>query len=142
MDASRGDLIGVLADPYGHEPEPPGDVGPAVPAGRAGGGRGSQQAGRSPNAAAAAGLVIIGAVAAAGVLAGQGFAHNWAVPATVLPLALSLAAGVLLVGYWRRLGWFSGQGGDQAGTLSRLSDRDELAARLQSASRVLSDVAA
>jgi hypothetical protein len=30
MDASRGDLIGVLADPLGHEPEPPGGVDTAM----------------------------------------------------------------------------------------------------------------
>jgi methyl-accepting chemotaxis protein len=142
MDASRGDLVGVLADAYGDEPEPPGGVGFAVPTGPAGGGRESRLTGGSPNAAAAAGLVIVAAVAATGVLAGQGFARDWAVPATVLPFALSVIAGVLLIGYWRRLGRFSGEGGDPAGTLSRLSDRDELAFRLRTASDVLSDVAA
>jgi len=142
MDASRGDLIGVLADPLGHEPEPPGGVDPAVPGHRPGGGREPWPAGGSANAVAAAGLVIIAAVTGTGLLAGQGLAHHWAVPAAVLPLALSVVAGVLLVGYGRRAGWFSGPGGELAGTLARLSDRDELAARLRSASQVLSDVAA
>jgi hypothetical protein len=140
MDASRGDLIGVLADPFGHEPEPPGGVSSALPARRAGGGREPRPAGRSANAVAAAGLVVIAMVAGTGLLAGQGLAHHWAFPAAVLPLALSVIAGALLVGYRRRLGRFSGPGGELA--LAHLSDRDELAARLWSASGVLTDVAA
>jgi hypothetical protein len=141
MDASRGDLIGVLADPPSNDPEPPGGVDPAVPAHRAGE-RGPWPAGSSANAVAAAGLVIIAAVAGTGVLAGHGLAHHWAVPAAVLPLVLSVVTGVLLIGYGRRPGRFSWHGGELPGALSYPSDRDELAARLRSASKVLSDVAA
>ena len=55
---------------------------------------------------------------------------------------MPVLAGVVLIGYARW--WFSvpGSEGELAGALSRLSDRDELGARLRSASNVLSDVAA
>ena len=56
----------------------------------------------------AARLVIVAAVALTGILAGQGLAHQRAVLVTVFPLVLSVIAAVLLVGYGRRLGRFSG----------------------------------
>jgi methyl-accepting chemotaxis protein-like sensor len=130
-----GDLIGVLADPLGYEPAPPGGVDSAVS------GHGARPVGRQANAAAVAGLVIIAAVAGTGLLAGQGLAHHWAPPAAVLPLALSIVAGALLIEYARRLSRSSGRGRELA-ALAHLADRDELAARLRSASKVLSDVAA
>jgi hypothetical protein len=80
-------------------------------------------------------------VAGTGLLAGQGLAHHWAPPAAVLPLALSIVAGALLIEYARRLSRSSGRGRELA-ALAHLADRDELAARLRSASKVLSDVAA
>src|SRR5207245_10730401 len=104
MDASRGDLIGAPADPLGHEPVPPGGVDSAVSGDRAGVGHQSRPAGRSANAVAAAGLVIIAAVAGTGLLAGEALARHWAAPAAVLPLALSVVAGLLLIGYARRPG--------------------------------------
>jgi methyl-accepting chemotaxis protein len=141
MDVGRGDLVGDPADPLGHQPEPPGGADP-VPAHRIDGGRGLRPARISANAVTVAGLAIVAAVAGTGILAGQGLADRRAVLVTVFPLALSVIAAVLLVGYGRRLGRFSGHEGELAGALSRLSDRDELAARLRSASEVLSDVAA
>ena len=141
MDVGRGDLIGDLADPLGHQPEPPGGADP-VPAHRIDGGRGLRPARISANAETVAGLAIVAAVAGTGILAGQGLADRRAVLVTVFPLALSVIAAVLLVGYGRRLGRFAGHEGELAGALSRLSDRDELAGRLRSASEVLSDVAA
>jgi methyl-accepting chemotaxis protein len=141
MEVGRGDLVGDPADPLGHQPEPPGGADP-VPAHRIDGGRGLRPARISANAVTVAGLAIVAAVAGTGILAGQGLADRRAVLVTVFPLALSVIAAVLLVGYGRRLGRFSGHEGELAGALSRLSDRDELAARLRSASEVLSDVAA
>jgi methyl-accepting chemotaxis protein len=90
----------------------------------------------------AAGLVIIAVVAGAGVLAGQGFAHDRADPLAVSVLVLAAVAGVVLVGYSRRLaGRVLGRQDELAAALSRLSDRDELAARLRSASTLLAEVA-
>ena len=94
------------------------------------------------NVAAAAGLVIIAAIAGAGVLAGQNFAHDRAGPLAVSALVLSVAAGVLLVGYSRRLaGRVIGRNAELAAAFSPLSDRGELVARLRSASALLGEVA-
>ncbi len=157
MDASRREPTGVLAVPPGRqaasdgaiEAAPSGrrtasreDTSPAPPDTPAASGPGRRSAGR-PTSLAAAGLVIIAAVAGSGVLAGQDLAHGRAASWAVAALALSVLAGVVLIGYsWR---WFSaapGGEGELTGALSRPSERDELAARLRSASKVLSDVAA
>jgi methyl-accepting chemotaxis protein len=91
---------------------------------------------------AAAGLVIIAVIAAAGVLAGQSFAHDRAAPLAVSALVLAVAAGVMLVGYSRRLaGRVISRQGELAAAFSRLADRDDLAARLRSASALLGEVA-
>ncbi len=158
MDASRGEPTGAPAVPPGRqaasggaiEAAPPGRrtasreaAWPAPPDTPAASGPGRRSAGRPANLAAAAGLAIIAAVAGSGVLAGRDFAHSRAASWAVVALAASVLAGVVLVGYARR--WLSpvpGGGGEPAGALSRLSDRDELAAQLRSASNVLSDVAA
>jgi methyl-accepting chemotaxis protein-like sensor len=158
MDASRGEPTGAPAVPPGRqvasggaiEAAPPGRrtasreaAWPAAPDTPAASGPGRRSAGRPTNLAAAAALAIIAAVAGSGVLAGQDFAHGRAASWAVFALAASVLAGVVLVGYARR--WLSpvpGGGREPAGALSRLSDRDELAARLRSASDLLSDVAA
>jgi hypothetical protein len=153
MDASRGEFTSVLADPPGRQVVPDGGTVPARPSRRADGGdgmpgrpaggrRGPGRAGRSANLAAAAGLVIVAAVAGTGMLAGQSLADGRGVPFAMLLLALSVAAGVLLAGYSRRM--FTrvfGHEGELAGALSRLSDRDELADRIRSASAVVIEVA-
>jgi len=114
----------------------------AQPGRRADGGRGPRPVGRSANLAAVAGLVIIAAIAGAGVLAGQNFAHDRAVPLAVFALAVPVAAGVLLVGYSRRLaGRVTGRETGLAPALSPLPGRGELVARLQSASALLGEVA-
>jgi methyl-accepting chemotaxis protein len=109
---------------------------------RADGGREPRPVGRSANVAAAAGLVIIAAIAAGGVLAGQSFAHDRAGPLAVSALVLPVAAGVLLVGYARRLaGRVIECKAELAAAFSPLSDRGELAAQLRSASALLGEVA-
>ncbi len=86
--------------------------------------------------------MVIAVVAGAGVLAGQSFAHGQAAPFAVSVLVLSATAGVMLVGYSRRLtGRVLGREGELAAALSRLSGQDELAP-LRSASALLGEVAA
>ena len=141
MDASRGELTSVLAGPPSRRAASNGAPEAAPPGRRAATGREERATGRAANLAAAAGIAVIAAVAGAGVLAGQSLAHGRAVPLAAGVLALSVIAGVLFVGYVRRaLGRVSGAG-ELAGTLRRLSDRDELAERLRSASAVLTEVA-
>jgi methyl-accepting chemotaxis protein len=92
--------------------------------------------------AAAAGLVIIAAIAGAGVMAGQNLAHGRVGPLAVSALVLPVAAGVLLVGYSRRLaGRVIGRKAELAAASSPLSDRGELAARLRSGCALLREVA-
>ncbi len=157
MDVSREEPTGVLVAPPGRqaasdgaiEAAPPGrrtaaheGTWPAPPDTPAASGHGRRSAG-SPANLAAAGLVIIAAVAGSGVLAGRDFAHGRAASWAVFALVLSVVAGVVLIGYaWRWLGSVHGGEGAPAGAPGRLSDRDELAARLRSASTVLGDVAA
>jgi len=141
MDASRGELTSVLAGPPSRRAASNGAPEAAPPGRRAATGREERATGRAANLAAAAGIAVIAAVAGAGVLAGQSLAHGRAVPLAVGVLALSVIAGVLLVGYVRRaLGRVSGAG-ELAGALRGLSDRDELTERLRSASAVLTEVA-
>jgi hypothetical protein len=157
MEASRREPTGVLAVPPGRqaasdgaiEAAPPGrrtasreDTWPAPPDTPAASGPGRRSAGRPANLSAAAGLAIIAAVAGSGVLAGQDFAHGRAASWAVFALAVSVIAGVVLVGYARRRFSPVPGEGELTGALGRLPDRDELAARLRSASNVLNDVAA
>jgi methyl-accepting chemotaxis protein len=96
---------------------------------------------RAANLTAAAGLVIVAVVVAAGVLAGQSFAHAHSTALALIFLAVSVVAGALLVGYSRRqVGRLLGREGELAAALDQVSDRDELAARLRSASALLGDV--
>jgi methyl-accepting chemotaxis protein len=141
MDASHGELTSVLAAPPGRQDASDGAPAAAPPGRRAAAGRKKRAAGRPANLAAATGLVAIAAVAGAGVLAGRSLGHGTAAPLAVGVLVLSVLGGVLLVGYLRRaLGRVPGAG-ELAGTLRRLSDRDELAERLRSAAAVLTEVA-
>jgi methyl-accepting chemotaxis protein len=103
----------------------------------------TQTEGTSANLAAAAGLVIAAAVAGTGILAGQSLAHGRGEPLAFVLLTLALAAAVLLVGVSRRLaGNVLRRLGNLTGTVRHLSDRDELATRLQSASAMLREIAA
>jgi methyl-accepting chemotaxis protein len=96
---------------------------------------------RSANLTAGAELAIIVVVVAAGVLAGQNFADDHSTPLALLFLAVSVIAGATLVGYSRsKVGRLLGREGELAAALGRVADRDELAARLLSASSLLSDV--
>jgi methyl-accepting chemotaxis protein len=98
---------------------------------------------RSADLVAGAGLVIIVVVAAAGVLAGQNLGRGQAATFQVTLLVLSVIAGVVLVGYSRALvGRLLRRASELAAALSRTSDRDDLAARLRSASEILGEVAA
>jgi Methyl-accepting chemotaxis protein (MCP) signalling domain len=137
----RAGITGVLAD--GPVASPARSRGPAAALPSRQAGAGLQPARRSADLAAAAGLAIIALLAGAGVTAGQGFATGRVTPFAVCFLALSVIAGVLLVGYSR---WLAGRALERedelAAAVSRLSDRDELAARLWSASEVLADVTA
>ena len=143
MNARRAGFTGVLADPVRRWA---GSARGAVPASACHGadaGRGPRPAGRSANRAAAAGLAIIAVIAGAGVLAGQSFAHGRATPLAVSALVLPVTAGVMLVGYSQRLaGRVIGREGELATALRRVSDRDELVARLRSASVLFGEVAA
>jgi hypothetical protein len=86
--------------------------------------------------------VIIAMIAGAGILAGQSFAHDRAAPLAVSALVLPVAAGVVLIGYSRRLvGRVIRREDELAAALSRLSDRDELFARLRSASELFGEIA-
>ncbi|MDX6390385.1 MAG: hypothetical protein QOJ73_1448 [Streptosporangiaceae bacterium] len=86
--------------------------------------------------------MIVAVIAGAGVLAGQNFAHNRAAPLAVSALVLAVIAGAMLVGYSRRLvGRVIRREDELAVALSRRSDRDELVARLRSASDLLGEVA-
>lgn len=143
MNARWAGITGVLAEPVRRWAGSASGAVAAEPSPRVGGGRGPRPAGRSANRAAAAGLVIIAVIAGAGVLAGQSFAHDTTAPLAVSALVLPVAAGVMLVGYSRRLaGRVIRREDDLAAALSRLSDRDELAARLQSASALFGEIAA
>jgi methyl-accepting chemotaxis protein len=95
---------------------------------------------RSANLTAGAELAIIVVVVAAGVLAGQSFADDHS-PLALLFLAVSVIAGATLVGYsLSKVGRLRGREGELAAALGQVADRDELAARLMSASALLSDV--
>jgi methyl-accepting chemotaxis protein len=142
MNARRAGITGVLADPVRRWAGSASSAVAAQPSRRADGGRGPWPAGRSANLAAAAGLVIVAVIAGAGVLAGQNFAHNRAAPLAVSALVLAVIAGAMLVGYSRRLvGRVIRREDELAVALSRRSDRDELVARLRSASDLLGEVA-
>jgi Methyl-accepting chemotaxis protein (MCP) signalling domain len=142
MNARWADITGVLVDPVRRWAGSASGAVAAHPSRRAAGGCGPRPAGRSANLAAAAGLVIIAVIAGAGVLAGQSFAHDRAALFAVCALVLPVTAGVMLVGYSRRLvGRAIGREDELAAALSRLSDRDELAARLRSASALFSEIA-
>jgi hypothetical protein len=142
MNARWTAITGVLADPVRRWAGSARSGVAAQLSRRADGGRGPRPAGRSANLAAAAGLVIIAVIAGAGVRAGPSFAHDRAAPLAVSALVLSVTAGVMLVGYSRRLaGRIIGREDEQAVALSGLSDRDELVARLRSASALFGEVA-
>ena len=142
MNARRAGITGVLADPVRRWAGSASGAVAAQPSRRADGGRGPRPMARSANLAAAAGLVITAVIAGAGVLAGQSFAHDRAAPLAVSALVLPVAAGVMLVGYSRRLvGRVIRREDELAAALSRLSDRDELVARLRSASALFGEIA-